>query len=229
LPVHPVNTLLPKPNLIAIDGAVATGKSVVGRSLAQRLGYRFLDTGAMYRAVTWLAMERGVHHQDEESLTELAGASCFTMSEEGNQLLVNGELLPLEEHRARIDQLVSPVSKVPGVREALVCKQRRIASEGNIVVAGRDIGTVVAPQATVKLFFQASTVERARRRYKELVEKGKQIDYTRVLRDLEARDRIDSERAHSPLRPAADARIIDSDRLTVEQVTEQALAIIEEG
>lgn len=229
MPVHPANTLLPKPNLIAIDGAVATGKSVVGRSLAHRLGYRFLDTGAMYRAVTWLAMERGVHHEDEESLTELASAACFRMSEEGDELLVDGEHLPLEDNRARIDQLVSPVSKVPGVREALVREQRRIASEGNIVVAGRDIGTVVAPQAPVKLFLQAATAERARRRYRELVEKGKQIEYTRVLRDLEARDRIDSERAHSPLRPASDARIIDSDCLTVEQVTEQALAIIEEA
>ena len=229
MPVLPANTLLPKPNLIAIDGAVATGKSVVGRSLAQRLGYRFLDTGAMYRAVTWLAMERGVHHEDEKSLTELASSACFRMSEGGEELLVDGEPLPLEEHRARIDQLVSPVSKVPGVREALVREQRRIASEGNIVVAGRDIGTVVAPQAPVKLFLQAATAERARRRYRELVEKGKQIEYARVLKDLETRDRIDSERAHSPLRPAADARIINSDCLTVEQVTEQALAIIEEA
>ena len=220
---------MPRPNLIAIDGAVATGKSVVGRSLARRLGYRFLDTGAMYRAVTWLAMERGVHHEDEESLTELASAACFRMSEVGEELLVDGRPLPLEENRASIDQLVSPVSKVPGVREALVQKQREMASEGNIVVAGRDIGTVVAPQAPVKLFFQAGTVERARRRHRELLEKGKRIEYAQVLRDLEARDRIDSERAHSPLRPAADARIINSDCLTVEQVTEQALAIIEEG
>ena len=214
--------------MIAIDGAVATGKSVVGRLLAHRLGYRFLDTGAMYRAVTWLAMERGVHPEDELSLTELASAACFRMSDEGDTLLVDGEPLPLEENRTRIDQLVSPVSKVPGVRDALVREQRRLASEGNIVVAGRDIGTVVAPQAPVKLFLQAATAERARRRHRELVESGKQIKYAQVLRDLEARDKIDSERAHSPLRPADDARIIDSDNLTVEQVAQQALAIIEE-
>lgn len=220
---------MPKPNLIAIDGAVATGKTVVGRSLAQRLGYRFLDTGAMYRAVTWLAMERGVHHEDEESLTDLASTACFRMSEGKDELLIDGKPLPLEENRARIDRLVSPVSKVPGVREALVRKQMEIASRGNIVVAGRDIGTVVAPQAPVKLFFQAGTFERARRRHRELLEMGKQIEYTQVLRDLVARDRIDSERTHSPLRPAADAHIINSDCLTVEQVTEQALAIVEEG
>ena len=224
-----MKTPLPKPNLIAIDGAVATGKSVVGRRLARRLGYRFLDTGAMYRAVTWLAMERGVKPDDETSLTELAAAACFQMSEKGDELLVDGAPLPLEEHRARIDKFVSPVSKVPGVREALVRKQRRMASEGKIVIAGRDIGTVVAPQAPVKLFFKASAAERARRRYKELVDEGKCIQFAQVLSDLEARDKLDSERAHSPLRPAADARIIDSDCLTVEQVTERALAMIEGG
>ncbi len=218
---------MPKPNLIAIDGAVATGKSVVGRRLAERLGYRFLDTGAMYRAVTWLAMQRDVDHEDEASLTELASDASFRMSAEGDELLVNGAPLPLEQHRARIDQLVSPVSKIPGVRQALVRKQREIASEGNIVLAGRDIGTVVAPQAPVKLFLKAATRERARRRHQELVEKGKPIEFAQVLRDLEARDKLDSERAHSPLRPAVDARIINSDSLTVEQVTLHALAIIE--
>ena len=218
---------MPKPNLIAIDGAVATGKSVVGRRLAERLGFRFLDTGAMYRAVTLLAMQRGIDPEDEASLTELAATASFRMSGEGDELLVNGAPLPLEQHRARIDQLVSPVSKIPGVRQALVRKQREMAAEGNIVLAGRDIGTVVAPQAPVKLFLKAATRERARRRHQELVEKGKSIEFEQVLRDLEARDKLDSERAHSPLRPATDARIINSDRLTVEQVTLHALAIIE--
>ena len=120
------------------------------------------------------------------------------------------------------------VSKVPGVRETLVSKQREIASEGSIVVAGRDIGTVVAPQAPVKLFLQAGSRERAGRRYKELVEKGKRIEFDRVLQDLEARDKLDSERAHSPLRPARDAHLIDTDGLTVEQVMQRVLAIIEE-
>ena len=217
------------PTLIAIDGAVATGKSVVGRRLAHRLGYRFLDTGAMYRAVTWMAMERGVDPEDEESLYALADDACFQMSEEGDQVLVDGSKVPLEHHRARIDQLVSLVSKAPRVREVLVRKQRRIASEGGIVVAGRDIGTVVAPQAPVKLFLKASVGERARRRYKELLENGKPIEFDQALKDLKARDKLDSERAHSPLRPAHDARIIDSDSLTVEQVMERALAIIKEG
>ena len=220
---------MPKPKLIAIDGPVATGKSVVGRKLARILGCRFLDTGAMYRAVTWLAMERGVDVEDEAALTELAADAHFRMSGEGDQLLVDGARPPLEEHRARIDRLVSVVSKAPGVREALVRKQRRMASEGNIVVAGRDIGTVVAPDAPVKLFFQASTSERAKRRYEELLEKGKNIEFARVLTDLEARDKLDSERVHSPLRPANDARLIDTDCLSIEQVTRRALAIIEEG
>ncbi len=218
-----------KSTLIAIDGAVATGKSVVGRLLARRLGYRFLDTGAMYRAVTWLAMERGVDPEDEAALTDLATTACFRMSDQGDQVLVDGAVVPLEQHRTRIDRLVSVVSKAPGVREALVRKQRQIASEGSIVVAGRDIGTVVAPEAPVKLFFQASGRERAKRRYKELVENGKRIEFAQVLNDLEARDKLDSERADSPLRLALDAHVIDTDCLTVEQVTARALAIIEEG
>ena len=218
-----------KPTLIAIDGAVATGKSVIGRRLARSMGYRFLDTGAMYRAVTWLAMESGVDPEDEAALTELADNASFRMSVDGDELLVDGAPPPLEEHRARIDRLVSVVSKAPGVREALVRKQRQIASEGRMVVAGRDIGTVVVPDAPVKLFLKAATAERARRRHKELLEKGKSIEYARVLNDLEARDKLDSERAHSPLRPAADARIIDTDNMTVDQVTQLALAIIEKG
>ena len=217
-----------KPTLIAIDGAVATGKSVVGQRLAQKLDYRFLDTGAMYRAVTWLSMERGIDPEDEAALAGLAAAACFQISEEGDRILVDGVPAPLEEHRARIDRLVSVVSKVPGVRETLVSKQREIASEGSIVVAGRDIGTVVAPQAPVKLFLQAGSRERAGRRYKELVEKGKRIEFDRVLQDLEARDKLDSERAHSPLRPARDAHLIDTDGLTVEQVMQRVLALIEE-
>ena len=221
--------ILPKPTLIAIDGPVATGKSVVGRRLARNLRYRFLDTGAMYRAVTWLAMERGVDPEDEAALTDLATTACFRMSDQGDQVLVDGAVVPLEQHRTRIDRLVSVVSKAPGVREALVRKQRQIASEGSIVVAGRDIGTVVAPEAPVKLFFQASGRERAKRRYKELVENGKRIEFAQVLNDLEARDKLDSERADSPLRLALDAHVIDTDCLTVEQVTARALAIIEEG
>ena len=220
---------MPKPKLIAIDGPVATGKSVVGRKLARILGCRFLDTGAMYRAVTWLAMERDVDVEDEAALTELAADAHFRMSDEGDQLLVDGARPPLEEHRSRIDRLVSVVSKAPGVRDALVRKQRRMASEGNIVVAGRDIGTVVAPNAPVKLYFHASTGERARRRHEELLENGKNIEFAQVLTDLEARDKLDSERAHSPLRPASDARLIDTDCLSIEQVTQRALAIIEEG
>lgn len=221
--------ILSKPTLIAIDGAVATGKSVIGRRLAHSLGYRFLDTGAMYRAVTWLAMESGVDPEDEAALTELADNASFCMADDGDELLVDDAPPPLEKQRARIDRLVSVVSKAPGVREALVRKQRQIASEGRIVVAGRDIGTVVAPDAPVKLFLKAATTERARRRHRELVENGINIEYARVLSDLEARDKLDSERVHSPLRPAPDACIIETDNMTVDQVTQLALEIIGKG
>ena len=220
---------MPIPTLIAIDGAVATGKSVIGRRLARRLGYRFLDTGVMYRAVTWLSMERGIDPKDETSLAELADATCFQMSHQGEELLVNGASIPLDEHRARIDQVVSLVSRIPAVRKALVRKQRRIASEGRIVIAGRDIGTVVAAEAPVKLFLMASSRERARRRHMEHVAKGKDIEFAQVLRDLEARDKLDSERDHSPLRPADDARLIDTDNLTESQVIDRVLWTIEEA
>ena len=211
---------------IAIDGPVASGKTVVGRLVAQRLGCRFLDTGIMYRAVTWVALSRGVGLEDDEALAGLATSLEMRLvpGEAGDRLLVDGEDVTDFLREPEVDRGVSQVSAVSGVRRALVEQQRAIASEGSIVMLGRDIGTVVLPDADVKVFLKASVEVRARRRYSELQEKGLDISYDQVASDLERRDRIDSERAASPLRPADDAIQIDTDSLSVEDIAERILA-----
>ena len=224
-----MKTPLPKPNLIAIDGAVATGKSVVGRRLARRLGYRFLDTGAMYRAVTWLAMERGVNPDDETSLTELAAASCFRMSEKGDELLVDGA--PLPAGRAPRPHRQIRIPRQQGSRRS--GSPRPQAASDGVGRENRNRRTGHRhrrrPPSAGQVLLQSLRRRAGQASIQGALDEGKCIQFAQVLSDLEARDKLDSERAHSPLRPAADARIIDSDCLTVEQVTERALAMIEGG
>ena len=199
----------------------------MGRLLAQYLGYRFLDTGAMYRAITWLAMDRGVDIQDEKTLVHLAQSCPITVDSESNGIRLDGRKALLEEQRTAIDQNVSLVARIPGVRKALVKQQQALGREGRIVMVGRDIGTVVLPQAPLKLFFQASPRERARRRHSELQDRGHKVDLDRVLEDVESRDRLDTQRAHSPLRPATDAHLIDTEGQSIEQVLESLLELVE--
>ena len=214
---------------IAIDGPVASGKTVVGRLIAQRLGFRFLDTGIMYRAVTLVALNRGVEPGDDEALTGLAESLEMRLvpGEAGDRLVVDGEDVTDFLREPEVDRGVSQVSAVSGVRSALVEQQRAIAGEGSIVMLGRDIGTVVLPKADVKVFLTASVEVRARRRYRELQENGSDISYEQVASDLERRDRIDRERAASPLRPADDATQIDTDSLGVEEIAKRILAAVE--
>lgn len=214
---------------IAIDGPVASGKTVVGRLIAERLGCRFLDTGIMYRAVTLVALNRGVELEDDEALAGLATSLEMRLvpGEAGDRLLVDGEDVTDFLREPEVDRGVSQVSAVSGVRSALVEQQRVIAREGSIVMLGRDIGTVVLPKADVKVFLTASVEVRARRRYRELQENGSDISYDQVASDLERRDRIDSERAASPLRPADDATQIDTDNLDVEEIARRILATVE--
>ncbi len=213
---------------IAIDGPVASGKTVVGRLIAQRLGCRFLDTGIMYRAVTLVALNRGVELGDDEALTALATSLEMRLvpGEAGDRLLVDGEDVTDFLREPDVDRGVSQVSAVSGVRSALVEQQRAIAREGSIVMLGRDIGTVVLPKADMKVFLTASVEVRARRRYHELLENGSDISYDQVASDLERRDRIDSERAASPLRPADDATQIDTDNLGVEEIARRIIATV---
>lgn len=215
---------MPKPATIAIDGPGAVGKSAIGSLLAQRLGYRFLDTGAMYRALTWLALKLGIDLEDEKALEELALGASIELAAEA--VMVAGRDVTGDIRGEEVERGVSLVAKVAGVRRALVAQQRQMAQGGQVVVAGRDIGTVVLPHAELKLYLAASAEERAHRRHLELVQRGEEANYEQVLAELKRRDKIDSERALAPLQPAPDAKIIDTDGLNIEQVLAEIMGII---
>lgn len=205
---------------IAIDGPAASGKTVVGRELASRLEFRFLDTGNMYRAVTWAALDRSIGLKDEGALQELAESIEIRLvpMNGSDRLLADGRDVTDLLRQREIDRGVSDVSAVSGVRRAMVPQQRAVADQGPIVMVGRDIGTVVLPDAKVKVFLMASSNVRARRRHRENLEKGITTDLGQVTIDLKRRDTQDTERADSPLRPADDALEIDTDSLSVEEV-----------
>ena len=212
---------------IAIDGPVASGKTVVGKLLAHRLGYRFLDTGLMYRAITWLALKENIPLEDAP-LTKLAQDAHIRVVDAGDgnsRIIVNGTDATDELRSRDVEGAVSVVSEVAGLRNVMVEHQRDIAREGAIVMVGRDIGTVVLPDAGLKVFLRASVAERARRRYLELQEMGKEASYDAILDNLEERDRIDSQRAHAPLRPAEDARLLDTDDIGAEEVVGRITAM----
>ena len=199
--------------------------------MARRLGYRFLDTGTMYRAVTWAATERGIDLQDEVALSTLASALEMRVvsRESGDRLFVDTTDVTGRLRDPEIDRGVSLVARVPGVRSAMVRQQQVIARDVPIVMVGRDIGTVVLPAAQVKVFLSASVEVRAQRRYRELRDLGQSSDYRRLVDDITRRDKIDSERLDSPMKPAADALVIETDALGVEDVTEQVMLLVESG
>jgi cytidylate kinase len=213
-----------KPSTIAIDGTVASGKSTIGGLLAERLGYTYLDTGAMYRAVTWVALEQGINIADEEAITALAESVEINITrptiDDGRQYTVyaNGQDITWQIRRPEVDANVSPVSAYPGVRQALTAQQQRIGRQGRIVMMGRDIGTVVLPDADLKIYLGATVEERAHRRHQEILERGEEADYEKVLASMRRRDKIDSEREAAPLRPADDAVIIDTTGLSIAEV-----------
>jgi cytidylate kinase len=221
---------LTKPSTIAIDGPAAAGKSTIAGLLAEQLGYIYLDTGVMYRAVTWVALERGLDIADEETITALAEKVRIDVTrptvEDGRQYTVYADRTDVtwQIRRPEVDANVSPVSAYPGVRAALTAQQRHIGQRGAIVMVGRDIGTVVLPDADLKIYLDASVEERARRRYLEVRERGEPAEYQKTLEAMRRRDMIDSEREAAPLRPADDAIILDTDGLSIKQV----LAKVEE-
>jgi cytidylate kinase len=217
------------PSIIAIDGPAASGKSTLGRILAGKLGYLFFDTGMMYRAITWLALHRDMDLRDEESITRLAEEAqidvCPPSKNDGRALdiLIGARDITWETRAADVDANVSVVSAYAGVRRALSAKQRKIGLRGRIVMVGRDIGTVVLPEAHLKVYLDASAEVRAKRRYDEIIQRGEGADYDEILRKVIERDRIDSTRAVAPLRPAEDAVILDSNRMTVDEVVAHVL------
>jgi cytidylate kinase len=223
-----------RPSIIAIDGPAASGKSTVGGLLAERLGYVYFDTGVMYRAVTWAALEQGVDIDDESGVTELARKLIIDVvrptSNDGRQytVLSDGRDVTWEIRRPEVDRRVSPVSAYPGVRSALTTQQRRIGSKGQIVMVGRDIGTVVFPNADLKIYLDASAEERARRRHEEMIGRGEPADYEAVLASVRRRDRIDSGRDVAPLRAADDAIVIDTTCLKISQVMARVIAQVDE-
>ena len=213
---------------IAIDGPGASGKSAVGSRVAARVGLPFVDTGAMYRAITWLALKRGVPVTDAAGLADLARVAPIEValpppnSREYAIIRIGGEDATPFLREPAVERAVSPVSAVPAVRAVMVDLQRRAAS-GSIVMAGRDIGTVVLPDAEVKIYLDASPEVRARRRQDELAARGEPRPYHEVLAELRRRDEIDSTRAVAPLRPAVDALVLNTDGLAIDEVVERVL------
>ena len=220
------------PSIIAIDGPAASGKSTIGLRLANALGYLFFDTGVMYRAITWLALDRGVDVQDEMAVTRLAEEAQIDVAPaskpdgRGCDVLLNGQDITWETRTRRVDENVSIVAAYRGVRQALSQQQRRIGRRGNIVMVGRDIGTVVLPNADLKIYLDATAEERARRRYDEIMARGGKPNYESILARVIERDRIDSTRDVAPLKAAEDAVVLDSDHLNADEVFERVLALV---
>jgi len=221
-----------RPSTITIDGPAASGKSTIGELLARRLDYLYFDTGVMYRAVTWSALKRGRPLEDEEAITTLAKALRIDVLpptvEDGRQytVLADGEDVTWEIRRPEVDASVSLVSTYGGVREEMVRQQRRVAAVGRIVMVGRDIGTVVLPEADLKIYLDATVEERARRRCRELLERGETADYEEVLAMMRRRDEIDSHRAISPLRVPDGAVVVDTTDLSIEEVLERVMELV---
>lgn len=224
-----------KLTVIAIDGPAASGKSTISRLLADRLQYLFLDTGSMYRAVTLAVLEQGVNIDDETAVAHLARQLQIDIKPEAGEgdgrhytVLLNGRDVTWDIRSPAVDANVSLVSSYLGVRQEMVRQQRQFGRRGNVVMVGRDIGTVVMPEAPLKLYITASAEERARRRWQDRHDQGHSADYDVILADVKRRDAVDSSRKHSPLRPAQDALIIDTTGKSIDESLEEILKIVSE-
>lgn len=221
-----------RPRTIAIDGPAGAGKSTIGALVAERLGYLFLDTGAMYRAVALAALERKIDPDDGAALTALAKDLRINIGpptvRDGRAytVLLDGRDVTWDIRDGRIDRVVSQVARVPGVRDAMLGQQRALAQRGRVVMVGRDIGTVVLPDAERKIFLTASAAERARRREEELQSRGEQRPRQELLHEILRRDQLDSERAVAPLKAAEDAIVVETDGESVGQALDRVLSVI---
>jgi cytidylate kinase len=220
------------PRTIAIDGPAGAGKSTIGALVAERLGYLFLDTGAMYRAVTLAAQRKGIDPDDAARLSLLAKSVRVTIGPPTKQdgraytVLLDGGDVTWDIRSGDIDRIVSQVARVPGVRDAMVEQQRGLAGTARVVMVGRDIGTVVLPDAEKKVFLTASAGERARRREEELASRGERRPRQELLHEILRRDQLDTERVVSPLKAATDAVVVQTDGLSVKEALERVLAAI---
>jgi len=214
--------------VVTIDGPVGSGKGTISTRLAERLGWHFLDSGALYRLVALQALHQDVDGEDAEALTEAArNLDCdFEFDGAETRVWLAGEEVTRALRTEPVSVMASRVAAVPAVRDALVDRQRGFRRPPGLVADGRDMGTVIFPDADVKLFLTASTQARAERRYKQLKEKGESVNLSRLFRDLEARDRRDTSRDVAPLKPAEDATLIDSTELGVDEVVEKAYNIV---
>ena len=216
-----------EPLVVAVDGPAGAGKSAVGRRVAEGLGLPFVDSGLFYRAVAWLAHEEGVASADVSRLVALASRPDVRV--EGGRVQVGSRDLTDLVYRPEINQNLSAISQVPEVREAIDERQRRLATGPGVVVAGRDIGTVVFPETPLKFFLTASLAERVRRRLAQKAKRGERADAAEMEREIAARDVADSTRAVAPLRPAPDAVIIHTDGLDVDDVVERIVRQVRQG
>ena len=212
--------------IIAIDGPSGAGKGTIARTLAQELGCRHIDTGAMYRAVAWKAIQEGIPLDDEDAITDRARRSEIVV--EGGVVMIDGEDITRAIRTPEIDSAASAVARLPRVREVLVAQQRDLAIGGDIVMEGRDIGTVVFPDADVKIYLDASEEERARRRVTDTAHASSQAGHAAVAEAIKARDTADSTRKASPLAMAPDAIRIDTTSMPVLEVVDRVLAIVRE-
>jgi cytidylate kinase len=224
---------MPRPRTVAIDGPAGAGKSTIGALVAERLGYLYLDTGAMYRAVALAALRRGIDPDDAERLAKLARQIRIAIGpatvRDGRaySVLLDGADVTWAIRDANVDRIVSQVARIPPVRDAMVEQQREMASRGRIVMVGRDIGTVVLPDAERKVFLTASAAERARRREEELAARGEKRTRPELLAEILRRDELDSKRAVAPLRAAEDAIVVETDGLSVREALERVLQVID--
>ncbi|MGM0411476.1 MAG: (d)CMP kinase [Bacillota bacterium] len=220
-------------SVIAIDGPAGAGKSTIARKLAKKLNYRYLDTGAMYRAVTYYAIKSNIDISNKKKLVEIAKNIDITFKTNDNNktnIFVNNEDVSKKIRKRKIDNNVSEVAKISGVRKEMVKIQQDIAKDGKIIVDGRDIASRVLPNADLKIYLTASVEERAKRRHEELLEKGEESSFDKIKDEIKKRDKLDKNREHSPLIKTEDAILIDSTNLSIEEVINKIMSlIVEEG
>nr|WP_232461335.1 (d)CMP kinase [Cellvibrio sp. PSBB006] len=221
-------TTIGTPTVIAIDGPSGSGKGTLSQLLAKKTGFHLLDSGALYRLVALAALKQDVNIQDERQVEQVAAQLDvrFDITDESTRILLSGEDVTSAIRNEIISMNASVVAAYPGVREALLKRQRDFRQLPGLVADGRDMGTTVFPDADIKIFLTASAEARAQRRYKQLVEKGESVDMNALIKDIQERDERDSKRTVSPLKPAADAILLDSTQMTIEEVLEAMLSLV---